>query len=179
LAWDHAFAATVDYQKDQGVESKSRYFASYSGHYKFAERYYAAGIASWERDRFSGFNSRTSEGLGVGYAVLQGPDMTLSVEAGPALRQTDYITGRSENMMAARVATDYRWNIRPNLALTETASFYGEGHDSTVVSETGLMANLIDALSARLSFHVQYETHPPLALENTDTATRLTLVYSF
>jgi putative salt-induced outer membrane protein len=42
-----------------------------------------------------------------------------------------------------------------------------------------LTVNLIGALSARASYHVQYETNPPLGLDQADTLTRLTLVYSF
>jgi putative salt-induced outer membrane protein len=179
LAWDHILTATVDYQRDNGIESKSRYFAGYSTHYKFDGRLYGVGLLSWEADRFAGFNNRLSESIGFGYAVLQSPNMTLSVEAGPALRQTDFIAGGSQNSFAGRAAANYQWNILPDLTFTQTVSFYGEGRDSTLVSDTGLTANLIGALSARASYHVQYETDPPLALENTDATSRITLVYSF
>jgi len=179
LNWDHILTATVDYQRDNGIESKSRYFAGYSTHYKFDDRLYAVGLLSWEGDRFAGFNSRLSESVGLGYAILKSPDMTLSVEAGPALRQTDYIVGGSENSFAGRAAANYVWNILPDLAFTQTVSYYGESRDSTLVSDTGFTVNLIGALSARASYHVQYESNPPLALENTDATSRLTLVYSF
>lgn len=179
LNWDHAFNATADYQRDNGTESKGRYFASYSGHYKYSDRMYALGLLSWESDRFSGFDSRLSESVGLGYAILKGPRTTFSVEAGPALRQTDYILGRSENEFAGRASANYMWKILPNLMFTQIVSYYGQSHDSTLTSDTGLTANLIGALSARASYHVQYETNPPLALDKTDTLTRLTLVYSF
>lgn len=179
LRWDHAFDATVDYQRTDGIESQSRYFAGYSGHYKFDGPLYGVGVLSWEGDRFSGFNSRLTESIGLGYQVLQLPDMQLAVEAGPALRQTDYIAGGSENSVAGRASVNYKWDILPSLSFTEVATYYGESRDSTVTSDTGLTAQLIGALSARLSYHVQYETNPPLALEKVDTITRLTLVYSF
>ncbi|MES2254508.1 MAG: DUF481 domain-containing protein [Pseudomonadota bacterium] len=179
LFWDHAFNATADYQRDNGTESKGRYFASYSGHYKYSERMYALGLLSWESDRFSGFDSRLSESIGLGYAILKGPRVSLSVEAGPALRQTDYIVGRSENEFAGRASVNYLWKILPNLAFTEIVSYYGQSHDSTLTSDTGLTTNLIGALSARASYHLQYETNPPLGLDKTDALTRLTLVYSF
>ncbi len=179
LFWDHVFAATADYQRDNGTESKGRYFASYSGHYNYSDRMYALGLLSWEADRFSGFDSRMSESVGLGYFLLKGPRMTLSLEAGPALRQTDYLLGRSENEIAGRTSVNYLWNIMPNLVLTEVTSYYGQSHDSTLTSDTGLTVNLIGALSARGSYHIQYETNPPLGLDHTDSLTRLTLVYSF
>lgn len=179
LQWDHILNATADYQRQNGVESQSRYFASYTGHYKFDDRLYAFGLLSWEDARFSGFDSRLSEAAGLGYSILQGPDMTLSVEAGPALRQTHYIVGGSENRLAGRASVNYLWQILPDLAFTEVVTFYGESRDSTLTSDTGLTANLIGALAARLSYHVGYESNPPLGLQTTDTLTRLTLVYSF
>lgn len=179
LDWDHAFKAAVDYQRDSGVETKSRYFAGYDAHYKITDRFYALGLLSWESDRFSGFDNRFSESVGFGYSLIKEPDMTLSIEGGPALRQTNYIIGPSENHFAGRAAANYSWTIVPDLVFTEGVSFYGESGDRTLVSDTGLTAKLIGALSARLSYHVQYESNPPGLLENTDTTTRLTLVYSF
>lgn len=179
LDWDHTFDATVDYQRQNGVESQSRYFASYDSHYKFNDRFYAVGLLSWEDARFSGFNSRLSEAVGLGYSILQDPDMTLSVEAGPALRQTHYIVGPSENDFAGRASINYLWKILPDLTFTQVVTFYGESRDNTLTSDTGLTANLIGSLAARLSYHLDYESNPPLALQTTDTITRLTLVYSF
>jgi len=179
LNWDHAFIATADYQRDNGTESKGRYFASYSGHYKYNDRAYALGLLSWESDRFSGFESRLSESVGLGYAIFKGPKVNLSIEAGPALRQTDYSLGRSENEIAGRASVNYLWKMFPNLTFTQIVSYYGQSHDSTLTSDTAFTANLIGALSARASYHIQYETNPPLALDKTDTLTRLTLVYSF
>lgn len=179
LEWDHIFNATADYQRQNGVESQSRYFASYAGHYKFSDRFYGIGLLSWENARFSGFDRRLSESVGLGYSLLQGPDMTLSVEGGPALRQTHYIVGPSENQFAGRASVNYLWNILPDLAFTQVVTFYGESRDNTLTSDTGLTANLIGSLAARLSYHVGYESNPLPGLQTTDTLTRLTLVYSF
>ena len=179
LDWKHSFNATVDYQRDNGVEDKDRDFVSWESDYKITDRFYALGLLSWEADRFSGFNSRLSESVGLGYSLIQDPDMTLSVEAGPALRQTDYVIGESENNFAGRAAAHYQWKILPSLTFNEDVSFYGASNDSTFTSDTGLTAALIGALSARLSYHVQYESNPPDALETTDTLSQVALVYSF
>lgn len=179
LNWDHALTATGDYQRDNGVESKSRYFASYSGHYNITPRFYTLGLLSWENDRFAGFDQRFSESVGLGVAVIKTPRMTLALEAGPALRQTHYITLSNENKLAGRASLNYRWEILPKLVFTQVASFYAERQDSTTVSDTGLTAGLIGSLSVRLSYHLQYESRPPLGLNRTDTTTRLTLVYDF
>jgi putative salt-induced outer membrane protein len=179
LYWDHTLTATADYQRDNGVESKSRYFASYAGHYNVTPRFYALGLMSWEKDRFAGFDRRFSESVGLGYNLLKTTKASLALEAGPALRQTNYVTGDPENKFAGRTSVNFRWDILPKLTFTEVASFYTESSDSTSTSDTGLTAGLIGSLSVRLSYHLQYESSPPPGLAKTDSTTRLTLVYDF
>lgn len=179
LSWKHTFNASADYQSNNGVENKNRLFAGWESDYRVTKRFYTLGLLSWEDDRFAGFTNRTSESLGIGYSIIKTPDMTLSFEGGPALRQTDYILGKSERQFAGRAAIHYRWTITPDLVLVEDTSFYGQSKDSTLTSDTGLTVNLLGALSARLSYHVQYESNPADSLENTDTTSRVTLVYSF
>ncbi len=41
--------------------------ASYQANYHFNDRLYLLGLTSWEGDRFSGFDSRSTEALGFGY----------------------------------------------------------------------------------------------------------------
>jgi putative salt-induced outer membrane protein len=179
LKWRHAFNSTVDYERENGIETKSRYFASWESDYKYSERFYALGLASFESDRFSGFDRRFSESLGLGYSIIKTPSMTLSIQGGPALRQTDYILDGSKNEFAGMGAVNFQWTIRPDLVLSENATYYGESVDSTFTSTTALTMKLIGALSAQASFLAQYESNPPFGLENTNTTSRLTLVYSF
>jgi putative salt-induced outer membrane protein len=179
LHWRHAFNATADYERTNGTTDKERYFVGYEGNYKFSDRAYALGLVSWEKDRFSGFSSRFSESLGIGYSVIKQPNMTLNIEGGPALRQTSYLDGTSDNKFGGRGALGYHWTIHPGIVFSEDAVGYLQGHDDTFTSTTALDMKLIGALSGRVSFFVKYESDPPLGLETTDTTTRFTLVYGF
>lgn len=87
LAWTHKADASLDFQRDKGKETRGRYFTAYQSNYRFSDRLYLLGLASWESDRFAGFDSRTTEALGFGYSLIRQPDVSLSVEGGPALRQ--------------------------------------------------------------------------------------------
>jgi putative salt-induced outer membrane protein len=66
LAWTHAAIANVDFQRDSGKETRGRYLASYQSNFRFSDRLYVLGLVSWESDRFAGFDSRTTESLGLG-----------------------------------------------------------------------------------------------------------------
>jgi putative salt-induced outer membrane protein len=180
LKWTHAFNATFDYQRDNGVETKSRYFGSYQANYRFNERLYLLGLTSWESDRFSGFDSRSTESLGFGYTLIRGPKITLAVEGGPALRQTDFIPAGPKNTIASRAALNSAWSVLPNLHLTENMSYYNEDKDGTFTSNTALTVGLIGSLSVQASYLAQYENTPvTVLLHRYNSTARTTLVYSF
>ncbi len=177
--WKHAVRGFVDYQKQDGVTSRERYFAGYEGNYNITPNFYALLTLSYDRDPFSGFNSRFTESLGLGYKILNSDDLKLAVEAGPALRQTRFTDGFNDNTLAARGAVNFLWAINDGITFTENATLYYDSFNTSFQSITALTAKLNGALSARASFQFNNESNPPLGLENSDTVTRLTLVYSF
>ncbi len=177
--WKHAVRGQVDYQEDQGVTSRERYFAGYEGNWKFSPRGFAVLALSYERDRFTGFSGRFTQALGLGYRIIDGKRVTVSADGGPALRQTRFTTGVSENVLAARAALNGKWQITPGISLTETATYYADNVNSSLLSLTQLTAKLNGRLSARMSVQINNEGNPPPGRENTDSVTRATLVYSF
>lgn len=179
VKWKNTLAGAVNYQKDNGVTSQERYFVGYDLNYKFSQRFYALAIVSWERDTFAGYTSRFSESLGLGYKIVDSPKVVWGLEGGPALRQTSYILTGNESDFSGRVATNFVWNIGPNTAFTETASYFFGGETNTITSDTALTTKLYNSLSARISFFLQNESNPQPGLEATDTTTRFTLVYGF
>jgi putative salt-induced outer membrane protein len=179
LKWRHTIDLAADYQKTDGEVTKERYFAGYTGAYKFSERIYVVGVLSAEQDKFAGFKSRFTEGLGVGYQVIDRPALKFSVEAGPALRQTNFYFAEDENNVAGRVAGNLSWNITADTVFTETASAYFASDTNSIESTTAITTKLMGALSGRASYNIRYETDPPFGREDTDTTTRLTVVYSF
>ncbi len=177
--WKHSLAARVDYQRDSGVTSKERYFAGYEGNYKITPRFYALVTLSYEKDRFSGFDRRFSESLGLGYKFIDSEKFKLSGEAGPALRQTSYIDGTSVNGFAGRAAGDFWWQIVDGIAFTEDATVFYDSNNTSFLSLTALTAKLTGKLSARASFQLNTESNPPFGRLKSDKTSRVTLVYSF
>jgi putative salt-induced outer membrane protein len=179
LAWTHKADANMDFQRDNGKETRGRYFTAYQSNYRFSDRLYLLGLASWESDRFAGFDSRTTEALGFGYTLIREPNVSLSVEGGPALRQVRITKDGSRNKFASRAAVNYSWSLLPNLKITQNMSYYGEDKDSTVTSTTALTMGLIGSLSLQASYLARYESDPPTAAHRYDGTTRTSLVYSF
>ncbi|MFO1249386.1 MAG: DUF481 domain-containing protein [Alphaproteobacteria bacterium] len=105
--------------------------------------------------------------------------MGLSVEASPAMRHTSYTTAQGGSSFAMRVASNYHWAVTPKLTVSADETFFQEGRDQTLTSESALTMKLINALSARFSYRLQKESKPLPLAASTDTTSRISLVYSF
>ncbi len=179
INWRHNLSGRADYQETEGVVTREQYLAVYEPNYKLSERLYAYGLAQYERDRFQGFSARYSVSGGLGYDVLTGPAMTLSVKAGPAWRETQLVDGTSSNNFAGLAAADFDWALAETISFTQTASALVQAGSSTYVSDSGLIAKVTDKVSVRLSYTVEHDTAPPAGAVQTDTLSRVTLIYDF
>jgi putative salt-induced outer membrane protein len=178
-SWKHSLRGFVDYQRQDGVTTRERYFAGYEGNYNISPNLYALLTLAYERDTFSGFNRRFAESLGLGYKIVNSDTFKLAVEAGPALRQTRFTDGVTSNTFAARGAGNLIWTISPAVEFTENATVFYDSFNTSFQSISALTAKLNGALSARASFQFNSESNPPLGLKKTDTTSRVTLVYAF
>ena len=187
--WRTAVEAFADYGEIDGAESKNRVFLSGQLDRKYSERTYAFGRASYEADQFSGFDSRVFVGGGLGHHILMGDKAKWSIEGGPGIKidqvKPQTLPGPvvipSETVESFSVvgASKYTYAFNDNVKLSnDTNVLYAE--ESTQISNSlALAAALTGALSARLSFDVRHDTNPPIGFEDTDTATRISLVYAF
>lgn len=177
--WKHSLRGFVDYQQQDGVTSRERYFAGYEGNYNITPDFYALLTLSWERDPFSGFDRRFAQSLGLGYKIVNTDRLKLSVEGGPALRQTRFTDGFNDSAFAARGAVNLDWQISGQLQFTQSGLLFYDSFNTSTQAISALTYKLSDALSARASFQFNSESNPPLGRKNTDTTSRLTIVYGF
>nr|WP_298929477.1 DUF481 domain-containing protein [uncultured Erythrobacter sp.] len=179
IDWRHKLTGLVDYQENNGVTTREQFLAAYEANYNLSERLFAYGLAQYERDTFQGFSARYSTSGGLGYRVIDNDNMQLAVKAGPAFRQTEFVNGTSDSSVAGLAALDFDWQLAENLKLTEDASAFIQSGNSTYTSTTGLNAALGGGLSASLSYTIEHDTNPPLGAVQTDTLSRITIVYDF
>jgi putative salt-induced outer membrane protein len=179
LSWSHQVRASANIQETGGVRTQEQLLAAYEPHYKVNDRLSAYGLLQAERDPFLGFDSRFSASAGLGYALVKRPHLTVNVQGGPAVRVEAPVTGGEEESLSGRAALDARFQLRPGVVLTQTASAFLDSRGNTLNSATGIEAQLIGRLSARLSYNVQYESQPADGLATTDTQSRVSLIYGF
>ncbi|WP_249340150.1 DUF481 domain-containing protein [Sphingopyxis sp. L1A2A] len=179
IDWTHKLRAQADYQRTNGRTSVERYIGEIEPQYRVNDRAFAFGLARWEHDRILGYDTRWNLSGGLGYKLIDGKTMSLSLKGGPAWRQTAFVSGLNDSELTALGGIDFGWQLSPTLRLTQVAStIVGEANSSTS-SLTALNAKLTGALSARIAYSAQIDTSPPPGIESVDTQTRFTLVYGF
>ncbi|WP_337661034.1 DUF481 domain-containing protein [Erythrobacter sp. Alg231-14] len=179
INWRHKLRARADYQRNNGVTTSEQFLAGYEANLLINDRLYAFAAALYERDRFQGFSGRYSVSGGLGYQVIDDDNMSLSAQAGPAYRRTEFADGTSSSDIAGNASLDFDWQIAENIAFTQDASAFVQSGSSTLVSATGLQAGISSDVSVRLSYTVEHDTNPPIGALKTDTLSRITIIYDF
>ncbi|WP_428632594.1 DUF481 domain-containing protein [Sphingopyxis sp.] len=179
IDWTHKMRAQADYQRTNGRTSVERYLVELEPQYRINDRAFAFGFGRWEHDRILGYDTRLNISGGLGYKVIDGKTMSLSLKGGPAWRQTDFISGLNDSELTALAGLDFGWQLSPTLRLTQVASTIVGQANSSTNSLTALNAKLTGSLSARIAYAAQIDTSPPPGIESVDTQTRFTLVYGF
>ena len=185
----HRFRASADYQRANGATSREQFLFSWEPRYQFSPALFVYGLTQFERNRLQGVASRYAVSGGLGYKVVDRGGLSLSVKAGPALRQTNFIGGGSDARIAGLIGLDFDWQISDAIKLTQDTNGTAEagGQAIAIIDSantsidiiTGLEASITDKLSARLSYSIEYDSNPPLGAVKTDTLTRFTLIYGF
>ena len=189
IDWRHKLTARVDYQRSNGVTTREQYLARYEPNVNISDRFYIYALAQYERDQFQGFSGRYAVSGGLGFQALKKDDIQLSVKAGPAYRVTQFVDGRNDNRIAGLIGLDFDWAITERLKLTQDTNAVAEtggsavaiidSQNTTLDLITGLNAKINSSLSARFSYAVEYNSNPPPGAVQTDTLSRVTLIYDF
>jgi putative salt-induced outer membrane protein len=179
INWRHKLTARADYQESNGVATREQFLLAYEPNIRISDRLFAYALGQYERDRFQGFSSRYSASGGLGYDVIVEDDMTLSIKAGPAWRRTELIGGGSSSNLAGLAALDFDWAVTEGISLTQDASALIQSGSSTYTSDTGAQAAIAGSFSVRVSYSVEHDSAPPPGAVQTDTLSRVTLIYDF
>ena len=191
--WTIGLVADGEYGEQDGVESRNRYFLSGDVDRLLNEKLFAFGRTSYEVDQFTGFDSRTFVGGGLGYHIFDGDKTKWSVQGGPGVKidevkrtiTTDaqgavlIIPAETVTSFGAVARSEYAYTFNESVSVSnETDVLYGEA-STQIENAASLTAAISKSISARMSFKVRYDTNPADGFEDTDTALKIALVYGF
>ena len=178
--WRHTVTAEALNTSEQGATSAERYFVSGKSDFKMTEKSYTFGLLTYENDRFSGYDYRTSETLGYGRNVIKRDTLSLDLEAGLGARQSKLSTaGEDQNEGLIHLAGSLEWKISDTSTFSEDLSS-DIGEKSTVTkSVTALKTQIAGNLSSKIAFTAKHSSQVPAGVTKLDTETAIILVYGF
>ena len=178
--WRHTVKGEALNSSEQGSTTAERYFISGKSDFKLTDRSYTFGLLTYENDRFSGYDQRTTETLGYGRNVIKRDTLSLDLEAGLGARQSKLsATGENQNEGLIHLAGSLGWKISDTSTFSEDLSS-DIGKKSTVTkSVTALKTQIAGNLASKLSFTAKHSSQVPAGVTKLDTETAITLVYGF
>jgi len=183
--WSHLLTAIAFSSSDKAGTTAERYKLEYQADRKYSETSYFFINSTYEEDRFSGFDYRTTLTGGYGRQLYNENKMTLDGEIGVGYRQSellpDPVTGISLDQSEAmvRLAAKYLWQIEENRSLVSDLTIE-VGEDTTISNfELGFVTMIAGDLSLKASFVARHTSEVPVGKEKLDTVTSLNLLYAF
>jgi putative salt-induced outer membrane protein len=182
--WSNDFIVEALYKKDEvnGVEltTAQKYFLSGQGNYKLenpAHRLFA--FSSYEDDRFSSFNYQATLASGWSQEMWEEDTSKFSYSIGPGYSFNQTNEGIDQNGMIVRAALDYQWKISDTANFKQLLSTEVGSDNTKSKSETSVSAQISGDLSLKVSLILDHNSDVADDIDNLDTQTSVTLVYSF
>jgi len=180
--WIYSFSATAYNSMESGQTTAERYTSSFKTDYDFTPHNYVFASAKFDRDRFSGYERRTSETAGYGRRLISNGPVRLDAEVGVGARQTkvaDALPARNRNEAILHTVGKLEWDISDTSRLLQSLEVQSGRSDTFVESVTSLKNNIRGNLYWRLSYDVRHNSSVPPGIKKTDTQTSISLEYDF
>jgi putative salt-induced outer membrane protein len=177
--WTHRLNGRVDYQRTHGDPTTDRVALTYQPQFHLGPRLYAYGLSQYDHDLSLGVRTRLTAGAGLGVTASDGSELKIALDAGPAIRRTDYTVLESEESLAGRASLNIQWLATERVTVAQELATFAERGRLNTKSTTALDTRLFGPLKARLSYNLLYERDEPRQRTELETTSRATLLYSF
>ncbi|WP_100643117.1 DUF481 domain-containing protein [Alteromonas facilis] len=187
--WSNEYLIEGLYKQDQitnalGEEvdqtSAQKFFASAQGNYKLENpdhRLFA--FSSYEDDRFSNFKYQATVAGGWNQKLWEDDTSSFDYSVGPGYSFAESQDGEDLDSVILRGAFNYKWMISDTAKFTQTFSTEIGSDNTKSRAESALTATISGALSMKLSLKLDHNSDVADGVDNLDTETAVTLVYSF
>ena len=186
--WNHLVGFAVEYGEANGTKNEEKFFGTHEASRYFTPEFYMFGIGRFQYDGLLTDNSGAilpgSEtdaflGFGPGYRVLNKPDHTWRVQAGPGARYYKDATGNSDTEVGFIVSSRYFYALTDTVSFTNDTDVLGSETNTIVSNDAGVNFKVSNNLSTRVSYRTDYNTDPTAGLKSTDNTIGLSLVMGF
>jgi len=183
--WIHKFSAVAFSTSDNEQTTAERYKLEYQADRKYSDSSYFFLNTTYEEDKFSGYDYRSTITAGYGKQLYSANKMTFDTEIGAGHRQSqqnpDPVTGNSidESEGMVRIAAKYLWQIEEKRSLNVDLTV-DVGEETTITDfEIAFVTMIAGDLSLKAGYLAKHTSEVPVGKEKLDTVVALNLLYAF
>lgn len=164
--WAHTFGVAAEYGRSAGVLTSQDMFVSYEANRYFTEGFYMFGIGRYQYDGIGGTEHEGFLGFGPGWRVVNTPQTTWRVQAGPGALYTKTSLGVDNTEFAGIVSSRFYHSFSDTLALTNDTDVMVSKLTTIASNDLGLNVKMTDTLSTRLSLRSDYDDSRAIKTDN-------------
>tara|TARA_R100001369_G_scaffold13444_1_gene27814 strand:+ start:9645 stop:10499 length:855 start_codon:yes stop_codon:yes gene_type:complete len=186
--WNHLVGFAVEYGEANGIKNEEKFFGTYEASRYFTPEFYMFGIGRFQYDGLltdntgaiiPGTETDAFLGFGPGYRVLNEPDHTWRVQAGPGARYYKDAAGVSDTEFGFIVSSRYFYALTDTVSFTNDTDILGSDANTIFSNDAGINYKMSNNLSTRVSYRTDYNTDPSAGLKSTDNTLGVSLVLGF
>ena len=160
--------------------SANRYELGASSALKVSERNSWFAALRYENDDFAAYEYQTTFSIGYGHKFINTERTTLSTEIGPGYRRAkDAVTGQTEAELIGRGLMEFKHQLTASTALFDLFLVEAGSSNTFASNEFGIVVAINEKLAIKAGFDVRHNTDVGPRTKNTDTLTKVNLVYKF
>jgi putative salt-induced outer membrane protein len=177
--WKHDWTALAINARTNDITTAESYTAGYKAQRDFSATSYLFFSGDWRQDEFAGYEQQVSEAVGYGRRVIDSERHMLALEGGGGAKQTDLITGESLDEAIVRGALDYLFTISDTSEFSQKLLIEQGDENRYTESTSSLKTRIVGNVALVLSYVIKSNSDVPIAIENTDRFTSISLEYAF
>lgn len=186
--WNHLIGFAVEYGEANGAKSEEKFFATYEANRYFSDQFYGFALGRYQYDGvlldsanvvIDGSETDAFLGFGPGVRVLNQPNHTWRVQAGPGVRYFKDATGVSETEVGFIASSRYFYGFNDVVSFTMDTDILGSDVNTVLTNDAGINYKMSNNLSTRVSYRTDYNTDPAAGLKSTDNTLGVSLVLGF
>jgi putative salt-induced outer membrane protein len=177
--WNHSIGFLAELAEDNNVRNKEEAFLTYEANRYLTENFYIFGLGSLGYDGFDTNKWDAFLGAGPGYRIINQPNATWRVQAGPGVRYLEDQLGNDTTEVAGIASSRVFYKISETAFLTNDTDVLFSDDNATVVNDIGVTVKVSDRVATRVGLRTEWDSDPLPGLDDTDNSLNVSLVLSF
>ena len=179
MDWKHTLSGSAYNSKTAKTRTEEKYRATWQSDYKFTDKTFGFFRLEGTKDRFSGYDYRFNESVGIGHKFIDDDKIYLEGRAGVGAEHTKLNNGDKSDLFLGNLGGDFRYNFNENVSFSQTLEGIFTEDLNTYRSETSIKSKVSDGIAFKAGYRVEKLSEVPAGRKKTDAHTFIGLVYDF